>query len=60
MKTAIFHEPGLKVAQINVESFKEEVQLSGFVATNDEINKAGSLARQVSGVKLMHNDIVVR
>ena len=31
VKAAIFNDPSLKVFQINVETFKGEVQLSGFV-----------------------------
>jgi osmotically-inducible protein OsmY len=60
VKTAFFNDPGLKVTEINVETFKGDVQLSGFVTTFDEINKAGVLARGVAGVRMVHNDIVVK
>lgn len=60
VKTAIFDEPSLKVAQINVETYKSVVQLSGFVRTNAEISKAGSLARSVRGVVSVKNDILLR
>src|SRR4030067_1023194 len=33
VKAAIFDDPSLKVLQINVETFKGEVQLSGFVGS---------------------------
>ena len=60
VKTAIFDEPSLKVAQINVETYKSVVQLSGFVSTSAEISKAGSLARSVRGVVSVKNDILLR
>ena len=50
VKAAIFAEPSLKSAEINVETFKGVVQLSGFVHDKADINKAGEVARQVKGV----------
>lgn len=60
VKSAIFNEPTLKVAEINVETFKGVVQLSGFVASYDSANKAVALARGVKGVKSVKNDIRVK
>ena len=40
VKAAIFHAPGLKSAEINVETFKSVVQLSGFVGSSSEISEA--------------------
>ena len=60
VKTAIFEEPSLKVAQITVETHKSVVQLSGFVASTTEISKAGSIARSVRGVVSVKNDILLR
>lgn len=57
VKTAIFNEPSLKTFQINVETYKNVVQLSGFVATRDEMTKAGEVARAVNGVRSVKNDI---
>lgn len=57
VKAAIFNEPTLKVAQINVETYKNVVQLSGFVNSSAEISKAGSVARSVGGVVSVRNDI---
>lgn len=56
-KAAIFNEPTLKSAEINVETFKGVVQLSGFVKTQADINKAVSLTRGVGGVKSVKNDM---
>jgi len=57
VKAAIFNEPTLKSAEINVETFKGVVQLSGFVNSQADINKAVSLARSVQGVSSVKNDM---
>lgn len=60
VKAAVFNEPSLKVAEINVETFKGVVQLSGFVGSNDSANKAIALARGVAGVKSVKNDMRIK
>ena len=57
VKAAILNEPTLKVFQINVETFKGAVQLSGFVSSQASISKAGEVARGVGGVKSVRNDM---
>ncbi len=57
VKTAIFNEPSLKSLEINVETFKGVVQLSGFVSSKDNINTAVQVARGVSGVTSVRNDM---
>jgi osmotically-inducible protein OsmY len=57
VKTAILNEPTLSAAEINVETFKGVVQLSGFVNSNADINKAVAVARGVGGVKSVKNDM---
>jgi osmotically-inducible protein OsmY len=57
VKAAILNEPNLKSAEINVETFKGVVQLSGFVSSQAAANKAVEVARSVSGVKSVRNDI---
>ncbi len=60
VKAAIFNDPALKVFQINVETFKGEVQLSGFVDSSQSVKKAGEVARGVAGVKSVKNSLVVK
>jgi osmotically-inducible protein OsmY len=60
VKAAIFNEPTLKSAEINVETFKGVVQLSGFVNSQSDINKAVEIARSVEGVKSVRNDMRVK
>ncbi len=57
VKAAIVNEPALKVSEINVETFKGVVQLSGFVASADSVATASTVARSVKGVKSVKNDI---
>jgi osmotically-inducible protein OsmY len=60
VKAAVFSEPSLKSAEINVETFKGVVQLSGFVSSRTAINKAVEVARSVRGVKSVKNDMRVK
>ncbi|HZS68389.1 MAG TPA: BON domain-containing protein [Burkholderiales bacterium] len=60
VKAAIFNEPSLKVSQINVETYKGVVQLSGFVDSADAGAKAVELARAVKGVSSVKDDTRLR
>ena len=60
VKTAILNEPSLKVLQINVETYKGMVQLSGFVDNADSRAKAAEIARSVQGVTSVKNDLQLR
>lgn len=60
VKTALFNEPELKSAEITVETYKGEVQLSGFVSTQSSIDRAAVLARGVKGVKVVKNDMKLK
>lgn len=60
VKAAILGEPGLKVAEINVETFKGRVQLSGFVSHRGDIDSAIRLARNVDGVSSVTNDLQLK
>ena len=60
VKAAIFNDSTLKVNEINVETFKGVVQLSGFVSSQANIDKAVELARGVAGVKSVKNDMKLK
>lgn len=60
VKAAIFKEPTLKSAEINVETFKGVVQLSGFVSSTADENKAAEIARKIEGVKSVKDDMRVK
>lgn len=57
VKAAILNESTLKSYEINVETYKGVVQLSGFVSTQTEITKAAGLAGSVKGVTSVKNDL---
>jgi osmotically-inducible protein OsmY len=57
VKAAILNEDSLKSAEINVETFKGVVQLSGFVSSKADINKATNVAASVKGVVSVKNDM---
>ena len=57
VKAAILDEPTLKSAEINVETFKGVVQLSGFVRSEANIETAIRVTRRVKGVKSVKNDM---
>ncbi|RPJ47637.1 MAG: BON domain-containing protein [Betaproteobacteria bacterium] len=60
VKAAVLEEASLKSAEINVETYKGVVQLSGFVRSRADINKAVEVAGKVAGVKSVKNDMIVK
>ena len=60
VKAAVLEEPSLKSAEINVETSKGTVQLSGFVRSRADINKAVEVAKRVKGVKSVKNDMILK
>jgi osmotically-inducible protein OsmY len=60
VKAAVLEEASLKSAEINVETYKGVVQLSGFVRSRADINKAVEVAGKVKGVKSVKNDMIVK
>ena len=60
VKSAILGDSTLKVNEINVETFKGVVQLSGFVRSQADIDKAVQVAGGVAGVKSVKNDMRIK
>ncbi|WP_333873968.1 BON domain-containing protein [Methylobacter sp.] len=60
VKTSILGDSSLKLLQINVETFKGVVQLSGFVDSASAANRAVELTRKVKGVKSVNNSLIVK
>jgi len=60
VKAALIDNSVTKAAEINVETFKGTVQLSGFVESEDAIAQAVSLAENIQGVKSVKNDMHVK
>jgi hyperosmotically inducible protein len=60
VKAALIEDPMTKATEINVETFKGVVQLSGFVTSQTASNRAVELARGVAGVKSVKNDMRIK
>jgi osmotically-inducible protein OsmY len=60
VKAAYAADPTVKATQVQVETFKGTVQLSGFVDSPESARRAVELARGIKGVKSVKNDTVVR
>ena len=60
VKSLLAADDFLKSFQISVETYKGSVQLSGFVGSQQAVDKAGEIARSVKGVKSVKNDLIVK
>lgn len=60
VKSALVADPELKATEIQVETYKGTVQLSGFVAAPEHVQKAERLVREMEGVKSVKNDIAIK
>jgi osmotically-inducible protein OsmY len=60
VKAAIFNDSSLKATEINVETYKGVVQLTGFVNSEADIKKAVEVARSVKGVTSVKNDMRIK
>lgn len=60
VKAALLDEPTLSSNEISVETYKGKVQLSGFVNSQADINRAVQVARNVEGVKSVKNDMALK
>ena len=60
VKAALIEDPMTKATEINVETFKGVVQLSGFVSSQAASNRAVELARGVAGVTSVKNDMRIK
>lgn len=60
IKTALIRDENIRAGEINVETYKGEVQLTGFVSSAEAANRAVELARGVKGVTAVRNDMQLR
>lgn len=60
VKTALIEEPSTKARQIDVEVFRGQVQLNGFVDSAAERSAAEDVARHVNGVRSVRNNLSLR
>lgn len=60
VKAELLEDPTLEKMQIEVETFNQVVQLSGFVDKPATKFRAEEVAESVEGVKDVENDLVIR
>ncbi len=60
VKAALVEDPQVKATEVNVETFKGTVQLSGFVSSNAAMSQAVRVARGIKGVTSVTNDMRVK
>ncbi len=60
VKAELIRDPVVKARQVDVTTFKGTVQLSGFVDTEEQKARAAELARAVTGVETVKNNIVIK
>jgi osmotically-inducible protein OsmY len=60
VKSRLVDDPATSFLSISVVTYKGVVQLSGFVDSDKEKQRASELARSVEGVKEVKNDLVVK
>lgn len=60
VKTRLFDNLGSEAFSIKVKTYKEVVQLSGFVNSNIIKQRAGQIADDTLGVKYVQNDLIIK
>ena len=60
VKALLAQDDFLKSFQIGVETYKGTVQLSGFVNSQNAVDKAGEITRSVEGVRSVKNNLIVK
>jgi osmotically-inducible protein OsmY len=60
VKAALVDDPSVKATEVNVETFKGRVQLSGFVSSQTAMNEAVRITRGIKGVTEVKNDMRVK
>lgn len=60
VKAALVSDELVHATEVKVTTYKGIVQLSGFVSTQAEKDRAAIVARNISGVKSVENNITVK
>ncbi len=60
VKTELYADPNVKGTQVQVTTYQGAVQLSGFVDTQAEKDRAAEVARRVQGVQKVTNNLIVK
>ena len=60
VKAGLIDDPVTKAGQINVETYRGVVQLTGFVNSQDDAQRAEAAAKKVDGVRSVKNDVRIK
>jgi hyperosmotically inducible periplasmic protein len=60
VKSALLADPGTKDLGISVVTFKGEVQLTGFVNNQGQIDQATQIARAAEGASSVKNELIIK
>ena len=60
VKAAFGNSPAFKFPDVQVASFKEKIQLSGFVQSDDQKRAAETIAKGIPGVVEVENSISLK
>ena len=60
VKTSLVEDANVKATEVNVETYKGAVQLSGFVSSAAAMNEAVRVTRGIKGVTSVKNDMRVK
>ena len=60
VRSSLAGDTQYKYGDVHVQTFKGVVQLSGFVNSRDQKNRAAELAKRVEGIREVENNITVK
>ena len=60
VKASLVEDPLVKATEVNVETYKGAVQLSGFVSSNAAMQQAVKVTKGIKGVTSVRNDIRIK
>ena len=60
VRAKLIDDPDLNIFQVDVTTLRGEVQISGFVESQADKDRATQVARSVDGVRQVHNNLVIQ
>jgi hypothetical protein len=60
VRAKLLDDPDLNIFQVDVTTLRGEVQISGFVESQADKDRATQVARSVDGVRRVHNNLVIQ
>lgn len=60
VKASLVDDPDVKAREVNVETFKGVVQLSGFVESQEAMARAVEIAAGIEGVTSVRNNMTIK